>query len=58
MPPVFFFVIDVSHSAASSGMLAAVIGAIKSCLDKLPGDERTMVGILTFDRYGLRVCYV
>jgi len=49
MPPVFFFVMDVSYSAVASGMLAATCRSIKSCLDSLPGDERTLVGFLTFD---------
>eukprot|EP00798_Chlamydomonas_sp_ICE-L_P030133 gene30133-35109_t len=47
MPPVFFFVIDVSHT--SCGVLAAAVGAIKASLDSLPGDERAMVGLITFD---------
>ncbi len=49
MPPVFFFLIDVSHAAVASGMLATVASTIKSCLSCLPGDERTKVGIITFD---------
>ncbi|KXZ41961.1 hypothetical protein GPECTOR_234g547 [Gonium pectorale] len=49
MPPVYFFLIDVSYSAVASGMLRTVAAAIKSCLDSLPGDERTLVGFLTFD---------
>ncbi|EFJ52467.1 hypothetical protein VOLCADRAFT_72688 [Volvox carteri f. nagariensis] len=49
MPPVYFFLIDVSYSAVASGMVATVAAAIKSCLDSLPGDERTLVGFLTFD---------
>ena len=43
MPPVFFFAIDVTHAASSSGALAATCRAIRSCLDSLPGDERTRV---------------
>ncbi|MEW5302407.1 MAG: hypothetical protein WDW36_005198 [Sanguina aurantia] len=49
MPPVFFFVIDVSYSAVASGMVATAAAAIRECLHKLPGDERTLVGFLTFD---------
>eukprot|EP00955_Chlamydomonas_euryale_P054477 355827-Chlamydomonas_euryale.AAC.20 len=49
MPPVYMFVIDVSYAAVSSGALAAVASAIRASLDGLPGDERTQVGILTFD---------
>ena len=43
MPPVYFFAIDVTHAASSSGALAATCRAIRSCLDSLPGDERTRV---------------
>jgi protein transport protein SEC24 len=50
MPPVYFFVIDVSYSAVASGMVATAAAAIADCLDGLPGDERTLVGFLTFDR--------
>ncbi|GIL72053.1 hypothetical protein Vretimale_545 [Volvox reticuliferus] len=49
MPPVYFFIIDVSYSAVASGMVPVVAASIKSCLDNLPGDERTLVGFLTFD---------
>jgi len=49
MPPVFFFVIDVSYLAVQSGMLASVCQTIKESLDSLPGGERTQVGFLTFD---------
>jgi len=49
MPPVYFFAIDVSYAAVSSGMLASACEAIKACLDRLPGDERTLIGFLTFD---------
>lgn len=58
MPPVFCFVIDVSHAAVASGAVAATCRGIKSCLDQLPGEGRTMISILTFDRalhfYNLR----
>ncbi|GLC34598.1 hypothetical protein PLESTB_001244000 [Pleodorina starrii] len=49
MPPVYFFLIDVSYSAVASGMVAVVAAAIKASLDSLPGDERTLVGFITFD---------
>ena len=49
MPPVYFFAIDVSAGAVGSGMVAVVANAIKSCLDSLPGDERTLIGFLTYD---------
>ena len=58
MPPSYFFVIDVSAQAVQSGMLATVCRTIRACLDRLPGDDRTKIGFLTFDRslhfYNLR----
>ncbi|KAL5979948.1 Protein transport protein Sec24A [Asimina triloba] len=49
MPPLYFFLIDVSSSAVKSGMLEIVAKTIKSCLDDLPGFPRTQIGFLTFD---------
>jgi protein transport protein SEC24 len=49
MPPVFFFAIDVSQAAYASGMVAVAAQTIKACLGELPGDERTLVGFLTYD---------
>ena len=49
MPPVYFFVLDVSAAAVASGYLARACGAIKAHLDALPGDGRTQVGLLTYD---------
>ncbi|GLJ20808.1 hypothetical protein SUGI_0379320 [Cryptomeria japonica] len=49
MPPLYFFLIDVSISAVRSGMLQVAAETIKSCLDKLPGFPRTQIGFLTFD---------
>ena len=46
------FVIDVSAEAVKSGMVRTACQAIKSRLSQLPGDDRTRVGLLTFDRYG------
>ena len=43
-PPVYFFVIDVTSSAGSSGMLSSCVNAIRDSLDKLPGDLRTQIG--------------
>ena len=50
MPPTYVFVIDVSFAAASSGMLAAACAGIAESLDGLPGDERTQVAFITFDK--------
>jgi protein transport protein SEC24 len=49
MPPLYFFLIDVSISAVRSGMLEVVAQTIKSCLDELPGNTRTRIGFITFD---------
>lgn len=49
MPPVFFFVIDVSVTAINSGMVDTACAAIKESLDRLPGGDRTRIGFLTFD---------
>ncbi|XP_057954401.1 protein transport protein SEC24 A [Malania oleifera] len=49
MPPLYFFLIDVSISAVRSGMLEIAAQTIKSCLDDLPGFPRTQIGVITFD---------
>jgi protein transport protein SEC24 len=49
MPPVYFFVLDVSAAAVASGYLARACAGIKAQLDALPGDGRTQVGLLTYD---------
>uniref|UniRef100_A0A7N0TY92 Protein transport protein Sec24-like At3g07100 n=1 Tax=Kalanchoe fedtschenkoi TaxID=63787 RepID=A0A7N0TY92_KALFE len=49
MPPLYFFLIDVSVSAVRSGMLETVAQTIRSCLDELPGFPRTQIGFITFD---------
>lgn len=58
MPPTYVFLIDVSFAAAASGMLGIVCHAIKSCLNGLPGGERTQIAIITYDKslhfYNLR----
>ena len=57
--PVYFFVIDVSAQAVRSGMVKAAAEQIKKSLGGLPGGERTMVGVITFDKsvhfYNLKV---
>ncbi|KAM2468555.1 hypothetical protein FF1_010219 [Malus domestica] len=49
MPPLYFFLIDVSISAVRSGMIEVVAQTIRSCLDELPGFPRTQIGFATFD---------
>ena len=48
-PPVFLFVVEVSYTAVSSGMLRCMASTIRHTLDRLPGGERTQVGLITFD---------
>ncbi|CAE7651933.1 unnamed protein product, partial [Symbiodinium microadriaticum] len=48
-PPVYFFVIDVTSGAGSSGMLSHVVSSIRRSLDNLPGNPRTHIGFITFD---------
>ena len=49
MPPTYFFLVDVSHAAVQSGVLAVLSDAILSSLDSLAGDKRTLIGFITFD---------
>ncbi len=51
MPPTYFFVLDVTAGAVSSGMLAVACETIRGALDALPGGERTLVGFLTLDAH-------
>eukprot|EP01125_Pyxidicula_operculata_P014797 TRINITY_DN4973_c0_g1_i1.p1 TRINITY_DN4973_c0_g1~~TRINITY_DN4973_c0_g1_i1.p1 ORF type:complete len:818 (-),score=253.42 TRINITY_DN4973_c0_g1_i1:19-2472(-) len=48
-PPLYFFVIDVSLYAVSSGQLQLTADTILKTLDSLPGDGRAKIGFLTFD---------
>lgn len=49
MPPLYFFLIDVSLTAVRSGMLEVLAQTIKNCLDTLPGFPRTQIGFITYD---------
>jgi len=50
-PPVFMFVIDVSFSAVSTGLLHSVVDAVKQAIQQqlMPGGQRLQVGIITYD---------
>ncbi|CAD7930761.1 unnamed protein product [Amoebophrya sp. A25] len=50
-PPVFMFVIEVGAHAVSSGYTAEVCAGLKQTLQsgEVPGGDRTMCGIMTFD---------
>jgi protein transport protein SEC24 len=49
VPPVYFFVIDVTANAGGTSMLQSCVNAIKASLDQLPGAPRTQVGFITYD---------
>lgn len=49
-PPSYFFLIDVSITAVRSGVLASISNAIKQSLDDLPGESRTQVAFITYDK--------
>ncbi|CAN0432368.1 unnamed protein product [Lampetra fluviatilis] len=48
-PAVYIFLLDVSFHAVECGYLPVVCNSILEHLDRLPGDSRTKVGIVTFD---------
>ncbi|KAG0560568.1 hypothetical protein M758_10G185600 [Ceratodon purpureus] len=49
MPQVFFFLVDVSMNAVSTGAVTSACNAINRALGDLGDDPRTLVGIATFD---------
>ncbi|KAE8038073.1 hypothetical protein FH972_010617 [Carpinus fangiana] len=49
MPPVYFFLIDVSMNAIQTGATAASCSAISQVISDLPEGPQTMVGVVTFD---------
>ncbi|KAJ7185633.1 protein transporter SEC24 [Mycena filopes] len=49
-PAVYVFLIDVSHSAVQSGMVATATRALLENLDRIPDDDNiTKVGIICYD---------
>ncbi|KAI0052070.1 CPII coat sec24 protein [Auriscalpium vulgare] len=49
-PAVYVFLIDVSHTAVQSGMVATATRTILENLDRIPnGDERTKVALVAYD---------
>ena len=49
-PAVYIFLIDVSHNAIQSGMVATATRTILENLDRIPNeDSRTKVGFIAFD---------
>ena len=49
-PAVYLFLLDVSRQALETGYLRTVCDTLCEELDKLPGDGRTQVGFITYDR--------
>ncbi|XP_019639512.1 PREDICTED: protein transport protein Sec24A-like [Branchiostoma belcheri] len=49
-PAVYLFVLDVSHNAVESGYLHSFCRVLLDELERLPGDARTSIGLLTFDK--------
>ncbi|KAL8274390.1 hypothetical protein Esti_001712 [Eimeria stiedai] len=50
-PPAFLFLLDVSLPAVASGLVDAACQGIGDAIrrERLPGDSRTMVGVVTYD---------
>ncbi|KAJ7081681.1 protein transporter SEC24 [Mycena crocata] len=49
-PAVYVFLIDVSHAAVQSGMVATATRALLENLDRIPDDDNiTKIGIICFD---------
>eukprot|EP00058_Branchiostoma_floridae_P016436 XP_002601924.1 hypothetical protein BRAFLDRAFT_124593 [Branchiostoma floridae] len=49
-PAVYLFVLDVSHNAVEMGYLHSFCRVLLDELERLPGDARTSIGLLTFDK--------
>jgi len=49
MPPVFFFVIDVSGNAVATGLVASVAKGILDWIEGFGGHKRTRVGFVLYD---------
>ncbi|XP_073505705.1 protein transport protein Sec24A [Phyllobates terribilis] len=48
-PPVYLFMLDVSHNAIETGYLSTVCQTLLDNLEWLPGNTRTKIGFITFD---------
>merc|ERR1719273_2983157 len=49
-PAVYVFCLDVSRSAVETGYLKVFCDTLLDGLEKLPGDSRTHIGFITYDR--------
>ncbi len=48
-PAVYFYVLDVSFNAVSTGYLQTFCQTLLDELDRIPGDARTQIGFITVD---------
>lgn len=48
-PPVYLYLLDVSHDAVQSGYLKLFTDILSEELDNLLGDSRTQIGFITYD---------
>ncbi len=48
-PPVYLYLLDVSHAAVETGYLKLFCDVLLEELEKIPGDTRTQIGVITFD---------
>lgn len=48
-PPVYLYLLDVSHAAVENGYLKLFCDVLLDELDKIPGDSRTQIGFMTYD---------
>ncbi|ELU09049.1 hypothetical protein CAPTEDRAFT_176588 [Capitella teleta] len=49
-PAVYLYVLDVSFNAVNTGYLQVFCQTLLEELERIPGDGRTQIGFLTFDR--------
>ncbi|KAI9561908.1 hypothetical protein GHT06_012870 [Daphnia sinensis] len=47
-PPVYLYLLDVSHVAVETGYLKLFCDVLLEELEKIPGDSRTQIGFITF----------
>ena len=55
---MYVFCLDVSHSAVETGYLKVFCDTLLDELEKLPGDSRTHIGFITYDRYVFIFCSI
>jgi len=48
-PPIYLYLLDVSHAAVETGYLKLFTDILLDELEKVPGDKRTQIGFITYD---------